>query len=432
MDNKARFEQAKKLLNDFKGDNYICGIGCIGQIGALVAKEGKRASIVIDGLGQSWGEKMLVDIKTGLETAGVVLCGEPIPGAMPNAPLEDVKRIARELGMQKPDVVIGAGGGSLIDSVKSAICYMVLGEKYPDFGTYFGMGMITKMLTEQNLKLTPMVAVQSAASSGAHLTKYSNITNTASWQKKLIIDEAVVPKRALFDYSYSMNMPKGFTADGALDGVSHALEVYFGATEATFERVRPVCTLAIELIVNNLERTIANPNDAEGREALGLGTDLGGLAIMIGGTNGAHLNSFSFVDVLSHGRACALMNPYYTVFFAPAIVRQLKDIIAILHSAGYCKTMPPSSATPRELGIAVATGMTALSKKIGFPTTLGEVNGFTDAHIEKALNAAKDPQLESKLKNMPVPLTAATVDAYMGSILQAAKSGDFSLVKEFK
>jgi len=59
--------------------------------------------------------------------------------------------------------------------------------------------------------------------------------------------------------------------------------------------------------------------DMDSRESLGLGTDLGGYAIMVGGTSGPHLTSFSLVDVLSHGRACAIMSPYYTVFFAPAI-----------------------------------------------------------------------------------------------------------------
>ena len=68
---------------------------------------------------------------------------------------------------------------------------------------------------------------------------------------------------------------------------------------------------------------LADPDELSAREALGLGTDLGGYAIMVGGTNGPHLNSFSFVDVLAHGRACAILLPYYTVLLAPAIERQL-------------------------------------------------------------------------------------------------------------
>jgi alcohol dehydrogenase len=34
-----------------------------------------------------------------------------------------------------------------------------------------------------------------------------------------------------------------------------------------------------------------------------------------------------------------------------------------------------------------------------------------------------------KLKNMPVPLNAPLGDEYMGPILEAAKTGDFSLIK---
>jgi hypothetical protein len=73
--------------------------------------------------------------------------------------------------------------------------------------------------------------------------------------------------------------------------------------------------------------------------------------------------------------------------------------------------------------------MAALSQRLGFPTTLGEVPGFSAAHVQRALAAAKNPTLESKLKNMPVPLTAATVDEYMGPVLEAAASGDFGRIR---
>jgi alcohol dehydrogenase len=37
--------------------------------------------------------------------------------------------------------------------------------------------------------------------------------------------------------------------------------------------------------------------------------------------------------------------------------------------------------------------------------------------------------LKMKLQNMPVPLTAEMVDEYMGPILEAAKDGDLSRIK---
>ena len=161
---------------------------------------------------------------------------------------------------------------------------------------------------------------------------------------------------------------------------------------------------------------------------LGLGTDLGGYAIMIGGTSGAHLNSFSLVDVLSHGRACALMNPYYTVFFAPAIEDKLKIVGEIYKRHGYIEA-DLDKLKGRDLGVAVAQGMVNLGKAIGFPTKLTDVHGITEAHVARCLAAAKDPQLEMKLLNMPVPLKASQVDDYMGPILQAAWEGRFEVIK---
>ena len=166
---------------------------------------------------------------------------------------------------------------------------------------------------------------------------------------------------------------------------------------------------------------------------LGLGTDLGGYAIMIGGTSGAHLTSFSLVDVLSHGRACALMNPYYTVFFAPAIQEQLRVIGNIYGKYGFLKygsfETDLDSLSGRELGVAVAGAMVRFSQFLGFPTQLSEVEGVGRDHIERCLTAAKDPQLDMKLRNMPVPLHAELVDQYMGPILEAALTGKFGKIK---
>ncbi len=182
------------------------------------------------------------------------------------------------------------------------------------------------------------------------------------------------------------------------------------------------------MIISDVEKAVADDQDIEARETLGLGTDLGGYAIMIGGTNGGHLTSFSLVDILSHGRACAIMNPYYTVFFGPAIQQQLQVLGKIYGKYGLMDK-DITGLGGRELAIEVAKGMVNLATRVGFPTTLGEVQGFGDDHIQKALQAAKNPQLEMKLKNMPVPLNRDMIDEYMGPVLRAAAKGDFSLIK---
>jgi len=428
MNNSCK--KAKNILQDWKGDNYICGIGCFDSLGKLVASCGKRVAVVTSGYGKAWAAELHTRTQKTLTDARVQIAGDLIAGARPNAPREDVLRIAEDIKNAEADVVLVVGGGSVIDAVKAAVALNALGEKHPNIEEYFGVGKVSEMLSSEGLCMKPIVAAALAASSSAHLTKYSNITDIHAHQKKLIVDEAVVPQKALFDYSYTTSMSRDFTSDGALDGIAHSLEVFYGAKGDILEQVDPIARLGIELIIHNVRNACDNPDNLDAREALGLGTDLGGYSIMIGGTNGAHLTSFSLVDILSHGRACALMNPYYTVFFAPAITYQLRAVGNILKSAGYTNANI-DALSGKDLGIAVAEGFFALSEAIGFPTCLNEVHGFSDTHIERALAAAKNPQLEMKLKNMPIPLTANLVDEYMRPILEAAKTGNLSRIKMF-
>jgi len=419
---------AIQLIREFKGNNYLFGNGCIKELGKHTAPLGKRVSIVALSLGKTWAKPVHDAVLKSIQNAGLTLAGEMINGAAPNAPYEDVFRICSEIKKQKPDVVVSVGAGSSIDATKAAIAYSVLSDKYPDLNDYFGMGYITKMLQETNRKLIPMVVVQVTSGSAAHLTKYANVTDMKLQQKMLIIDDAVTPPKALFDYTFSTSQPKDLTLDGSFDGISHCLEVFMGIPQDKFEKAKEICLTGIELIVNNVKKVIANPSDLTARETIGLGTDLGGYAIMTGGTSGAHLNSFSLTDILTHGRAVALMNPYYVVFFSTAIETRLRMIADIYKRAGYLKENT-SSLKGRELGMAIAKAMMSLSKEIGFPTTLSEVKGFKDEHVARCLSAAKMPAMESKLKNMPVAMTADHVDEYMGTILRASMTGNLEIIK---
>ena len=414
------FNKAKSLIHQFKGDSYVHGLGVLSGAGSLAAPFGTRAVLVRDPFAGFDGR--VDDLLGSLRAAGLEIAGI-VTGAAPNAPLEDLHRISAELTRLNPQVIISFGGGSTIDCTKAAEVLRTLGGS---IDSYFGTALVSERLKQTGHSLAPHLAIQTAASSAAHLTKYSNITNRESGQKKLIVDDAIIPSRALFDYEITLTAPASLTADGALDGLSHCLEVYFGATgKANFDQIEQVALTAISLIAEFLPRAIAHPSDREAREALGIATDLGGYAIMLGGTNGAHLTSFSLVDILSHGRACALMNPYYTVFFSPAIQAQLRALAPIL--------CPDSAAlTGRALAVAVAQALIRLEKSVGNPSTLNEVAGFTSDHITRALAAARNPQLRMKLENMPVPLTPESVDEYMGPVLEAARTGDLTVVRDLR
>lgn len=417
------FDKARVLLDEFKGDSYLYGPGVLGQVGEVVAAVGSKAALVHSTFAGS--EEFIQTIRDSLSGAGVNLVGQ-IKGPRPNCPRKDLFRIVEELKGMAPDVLVSFGGGSTIDATKAAEVVATLGG---EIDSYFGVGFVGKALEESGRALRGHVAIQTAASSAAHLTKYSNITDLSTGQKKLIVDEAIVPVRPVFDYEATYGAPGQLTADGAMDGISHCLEVLYGAVgKPYYDKVKEAGRICITLVVEYLPRAVRNPRDTTAREALCLATDLGGYSIMTGGTNGGHLTSFSLVDILTHGRACAVMNPYYTVFFAPAIEDALRLVGGVYRRAGLTGA-DVDKLSGRELGIAVAEAMFEFARRIGFPIRLGEVEGFNSDHIERALTAAKNPQLKMKLQNMPVPLTAAMVDEYMRPILEAARDGDLTVIR---
>ncbi len=431
--------QAQKMLQDWKGEAYTFGFDVLNKVGEYAARHGRSALVISTDLGMAWISKPLAAVGESLRSMGVEF--ERILGAGPNAPRDDLYRLALQVARSRPEMIVALGGGSTIDAAKAA---NVLATYAPPevqqilqaseavastIEPYFGVGQVSRLKDGTNRSPLPVVAVQTAASSGAHLTKYSNITDFSTGQKKLIVDEALVPRAAVFDYGVTMGSPLDLTLDGGLDGIAHTWEVFMGSTgQPYYEKVHGMSQVCLGLIVEGLGRVKKDPQDPKARLCLGLGTDLGGYAIMIGGTSGPHLGSFSLIDVLSHGRACAILNPYYTVLFASKIQDQLGVFAEILKKAGYIKARTEGKKG-RSLAMIVARGMIQLSKGLGFPTTLAEA-GVAKGHLKRMVQAAKDPQLKMKLQNMPTPMEAerGDVDRLMKPTLEAAYTGDLGLV----
>ncbi len=431
-------DRAQKVLKDWKGKSYTFGENVLEATGDYARERGKKALLVVTELGQSWIEKPFERVEASLKANRIVF--ETAKGAGPNAPREDVYRIGLQFARSNSDMIIALGGGSTIDAAKSAAILNtyspsevmeILGTSQGEADSiepYFGTGLVTKMKERTGRSVLPVIPVQTAASSGAHLTKYSNITDPITNQKKLIVDEAILPPASVFDYTVTLDAPMSLTLDGGLDGVAHVWEVLIGTKGAAYEKMKEVATLCIRLVVYGLQRVKKDRRDLEGRICLGLGTDLGGYSIMLGGTGGPHLGSFSLIDILSHGRACALLNPYYTVLFAPVIQDSLRLIGPIFKEGGYVKD-EIKNLSGRALGLAVANGMISFARDMNFPTTLKEA-GATREHLNRMLAAAKNPQLKMKLQNMPTPMDAekGDLDRLMKPVLEAAFTGDLRLI----
>ncbi|MDR2499833.1 MAG: iron-containing alcohol dehydrogenase [Treponema sp.] len=421
------FDQARRLLIAWKGGRYCFGRGALPEAGRLAARFGEKALAVCNSAAIA-GRAV-----AALEAAGIRLAGgSVVPGAGPNTPRSDVFRIATAIIRHRPDLIIAIGGGSTIDACKAANCLAVLGTDKPaEIDPCFGTGLVSAALEESGGKLYPLLAIQTAAGSGAHLTKYANVTDTALGQKKLIVDDAIVPPCALFDYDLSASAPLPITLDGIMDSIAHCFEAFSGLPADAPQEKRDLAALltktAVGLTLRYAPLLVKDPANLEAREALGLAADLGGYAIMTGGTHGPHMISFSLVDLAGHGSACGIMNPYFAAFFAPAIEPQLRVMGNIFKQYGYISENLERLSTA-ELGLAVAKGMIAFGKAAGAPTALQELPRWNNAYVDKILEAAKDPQLAMKLKNMPIPLNAGMVDQYLRPVILAAVSGDFSLL----
>ena len=417
-------QKANELLEAWKGDGYVHGLGVMNQIGKIAAHYGKRALVISASV--KFLKAVNDEVVGYLKEAGMELVTDVVEGAKPNAPREDVYRLESYILHYQPDVVVSVGGGSTIDACKSAIMLATYGGKItPEIDHYFGTGLVTEAMEKTGLPMIPMIAVQTSASSGAHLTKYSNITDPVVGQKKLIVDPAIVPTVAFFDYKVTKTMPLSVTIDGELDAIAHTFEVFCGANAETYEIKKQIAETAIDLVLTYAPRLKEDLQDEEAREAIGLATDLGGYAIMVGGTSGAHLTSFSLVDLVAHGTACGIMNPYYAVFYSPAIQDQLIVVGNVLKKHGFIEGNV-EELQGRDRAIAVAEGLIAFGKSIGAPTKLSDLKGYNEKYTEQILEAAKDPQLSMKLQNMPIPMTAADVEPYMRPIIEGAVVGDLT------
>ena len=118
---------AVDLLTDFKGSNYRFGADAIAAVAEYAAEFGN--SVLLIAIDSEWLKPTVDDIRARLAKRGIgVLGGTAFPGALPNAPREDVYRLAELIKTHKPDSIVVVGGGSTIDAAKAANVLASLGN----------------------------------------------------------------------------------------------------------------------------------------------------------------------------------------------------------------------------------------------------------------------------------------------------------------
>lgn len=164
------------------------------------------------------------------------------------------------------DFIIGLGGGTPLDTAKAISAMSVLPGKMID---YKGK--------ELNGNFAPLVLIPTTAGTGSEVTRYFVFTNTQTSEKLLFKGDALLPKIAIIDYTYTISSPLSITLATGMDALCHAVESY------TCRKANPLtdmyCLDAVKRIFKYLPRACADGNDKEARKNMSFAAYEAGVAI---------------------------------------------------------------------------------------------------------------------------------------------------------
>ena len=253
--------------------NIIFGRGRVEELGVETAKYGKKALIVT---GKSSTKK------TGLLDKAVSLLEKNkikavIFDKVEQNPLTTTVYKGADIAKEERcDVIVGLGGGSIMDAAKT-IAFVTLNEG--DVSDY----IYGKKLSDKAL---PIILVPTTCGTGSEGNGFAVLTNSENNDKKSLRCNAIIAKASIVDPELMTTMPKHILASVGFDALCHNMEAYIS------KNAQPITTMmalqGIELIGKNLVRAYKNPEDMEAFDAITWASTLGGMVINTAGVTAAH------------------------------------------------------------------------------------------------------------------------------------------------
>lgn len=224
-----------------------------GQIASLkeeLPRYGKKALLVYGG-GSIKRNGIYDAIRRLSEEAGIELL--ELPGVEANPRITTVYRGVELCRREGIDMVLPAGGGSVIDCAKlvaAGACYE--GDawelvKHP--------GLIEKAL--------PVICVLTVAATGSEMDHIAVISNDETQEKIGTRNPLLRPKASILDPSYTFSVSPYQTAAGVADIMSHAMESYFSREPADLQNYFAEAILRV--CVENGKRLLDEPDNYEAR-----------------------------------------------------------------------------------------------------------------------------------------------------------------------
>lgn len=356
----------------------IFGRGLIIRVGQEVASIGHRVLLVS---GQDSLKRLGIyqRIKASLLESGIEL--SEIAGVRPNPELFTIRKGINLVRTEKIEVIIAAGGGSVLDSAKAIAAGALVDHDV--WGFFKGKKSIRAAL--------PVVAVPTAAGSGSEVNGGMVLTNRETRQKIGIGNRYLIPATVILDPETTFSVPPSTTAFGAVDAFCHLLEFYLNREES-FSPVQDHYSAGLmRTITEACETALVRPDHYQSRAELMWASALAmnGLAASGLGRVGFPLHliehSLSALHDIPHGAGLAALIPGFLAQTARKNPERLARFAWQVF--GIC------SAPTKDMAFEGITQIEAWLKRIGTPTSLAELGLCSDDIPELAANTVAQSRL---------------------------------------
>lgn len=343
----------------FVTPDIVFGMDAVNAVGDKIrALKGKRALVVTGPSVKSSGA--LDKVLGSARDAGVDLDVNVQQRSTPEPTTELAEEVAKYIVDGKFDVVVGLGGGSILDVAKMSSALTTNPGKTRD---YFGPGKVKN-------KGLPTIMIPTTAGTGSEVTKHAIFLDQENNVKKAVASSALLPDVAIVDPMLTVSSPRHVTSASGFDAWLHAAEPF--VSKNTNPITDALALQAVSIIAKHLGVAWSDPDDLDARYHVSLGSLMAGMVLNNAGTS------------LVHALAYPIGGEYHATHGISLSVLLIACFKAIAASKGerlvqIAKAMGENvdGLSTRE-GVEVALdAMAAFMKSVELPISLEEI-GITD------------------------------------------------------
>lgn len=244
----------------------------------------------------------------------------------------------------KPDVVIGLGGGSVMDVAKLVA---VLWDSDQTLADVAGPNRVAQ-------KCARLVQVATTAGTGSEGGIRALVTNSRTNAKTAVESPHMLADLAVLDPELTMSVPQAVTAATGVDALAHCVEAFTNVNAHPL--IDDYARMGMRLAGRFLARAVSDGTDAEARAGMLLASFYGGLCLGPVNTAAGHAIAYPLGTHagLPHGISNALIFPHVLAFNTPVCVEKTGEILDALGlpvSSDPASVLDHAGAFCRDLGI---------------------------------------------------------------------------------